>query len=471
MFAAGHAYELLSPAELEIIHRQALLVLAQMGMQIENRQLLEALGDFGLTVDMDSERVRFPTAFVEEYLEKAVKYEWETATPTVGGSAGVYHGRYHDPLSNELVPWTQDRLVFYFRLARELSHIDGAKMLGCRLPVPAQLEPLYERYYCLKYGAGDSGTIFLDALCPYLLEYYQAVAEAQKQPMNQVFRGTVYLVPPLKLGRNEANQVAYFWERGLRVRIGDMYAMGATAPVTIAGAVTLNLAEHIALCILNWVLFSDMRLRLGGSISVMDMRTTIYPYGRPEMALANLMTAQLARHYGAAYSGHAGLSDAKLPSVEAGAQKALTAIPTLLACGGLWMDAGLLSIDEVCSPIQLVLDNEFLSCLSRFACEFEISEERIGLDTILNAGPGGHYLDKMHTVKHLRSEHWQPEIWSRQMLQPWLDSDHSLDVDRARDRVLAIQQAAQEPASFLSSSLEHEILSIIDHARRGLVDA
>jgi hypothetical protein len=24
-----------------------------------------------------------------------------------------------------------------------------------------------------------------------------------------------------------------------------------------------------------------------------------------------------------------------------------------------WMDAGLLGIDEICSPIQLVLDNEF----------------------------------------------------------------------------------------------------------------
>ena len=156
--------------------------------------------------------------------------------------------------------------------------------------------------------------------------------------------------------------------------MGDMHAMGATAPVTLAGAVTLNLAEQLAYACVERILFGEQQLRLGGSISVMDMRTTIYPYGRPEMALANLMIAQLARHYGACYSGHAGLSDAKLPSVESGAQKALTAIPTLMACGSLWMDVGLLSTDEVCSPIQLVLDDEFLGCLSRFAHEFEISD-------------------------------------------------------------------------------------------------
>jgi len=177
-------------------------------------------------------------------------------------------------------------------------------VLGCRLPVPGPLEPLYERYYCWKYGASDSGSIHRDELCPYVLALYEALASERGVPLEQVFRGTVYLVPPLKLGRHEAYQVAYFWERGLRVRIGDMLTMGATAPVTVAGAVTLNLAEQLAMCILGWALYGEKRLHLGSAISVMDMRTTIRPYGRPEMAVTNLMTAQLARHYGASFSGH-----------------------------------------------------------------------------------------------------------------------------------------------------------------------
>ena len=115
---------------------------------------------------------------------------------------------------------------------------------------------------------------------------------------------------------------------------------------------------------------------------MMDMRTAIRPYGRPEMAITNVMTAQLARHLGASFAGHGGLSDAKRPSVEAGAQKALTAIPTLLAGGHLWLDAGLLAIDEVCSPIQMVLDNEFISVLKHLVRPFAVDEEAVGLDTI-----------------------------------------------------------------------------------------
>jgi trimethylamine:corrinoid methyltransferase-like protein len=345
-------------------------------------------------------------------------------------------------------------------------------MLGCRLPVPPALEPLYERYYCWKHGARESGSIHLDALCPYILALYQALADERGVPLAQAFRGTVYVVPPLKLAHHEAHQVAYFWERGLRVRIGGgMPSMGATAPVTLAGAVTLNLAEQLALRILDWALWGEKKLHLSSSISVMDMRTTIRPFGRPEMAIANLMMAQLARHYGASFSGHAGLSDAKLPSVEAGAQKMMTAVPTLLAGGSLWVDAGLLAIDEVCSPVQMILDNEWMGALQRFGHNFEVSEESIGLETVLEAGPGGHFLDKMHTVRHFREEHWNPTIWSRQMLRPWLEGDRRLDVDVAREIALEVQSEMKrhslEPA--MSDSLEREALRVIDQARRTLV--
>ncbi len=366
----------------------------------------------------------------------------------MSATAGVYHGRFHDPETGDLVEWTEERMAYYFALARRMDQLSGASMLGSRVPGPAELEPLYERYYCWKYGAEEGSSIYLDELCPYLLEIYQARAAALGKPLAEVFRGTVYLIPPLKLGVHEAYQVQFFRERGLRVGIGDMYSLGANAPVTLAGGVALNIAEQLALRILDWAWFGLKRLHLGGSISPIDMRTLIHPFGRPEMAIANLMMAHMARFYRASYSGHAGLSDAKLPSVEAGYQKALTAIPTLLACGSLWMDAGLLSIDEVYSPVQMVLDNEFLSAIRRFIVEFEISDETIGLETILEAGPGGQYLDKQHTVRHMRREHWQPSIWSREMLGPWLEGPRRLDAGRAREVALQVwREMPGEPAS------------------------
>jgi trimethylamine---corrinoid protein Co-methyltransferase len=471
MRAAGHPYSMLSSVEVDAIHDGALSILDRMGMEIQNRELLEALSEYGARVDLEAERVTFPRTLVEHFIAEAPKHDWEHATPRVSGSAGIYEGLFHDPITGELVPWTEQRLALYVALARRLPRVTGASMLGSRLAEPGPLEPLYERLHSWKYGASDSGTILTDEICPHLMGLYELAAAERSLQLSDVFHGTVYLIPALKLGRHEATQVAYFRERGLTVRIGhSMPTLGATAPVTLAGGVTLNLAEHLALSILNWMWFGRREFHLGCSLAPMDMRTAIRPFGRPEMAIANLMTAQLARFYGVSFSGHAGLSDAKLPSVEAGAQKALSAVPTLLAGGSLWMDVGLLSTDEVYSPIQMVLDDELLGALERFTWETVVNDETIGLETILEVGPGGHYLDRMHTARHFRREVWSPGIWSKQMLRSWLAGDRYLDVDEAREIVLQVQSdVAREPLGrHISEAFEREILALIARARKAL---
>jgi len=467
MHIAGHPYDVLTDAEIQLIHQSALRILEEMGMEIQNQQLLADLVDFGLLVDFDQERVRFPARVVEKFIADAEKYDWESHKPYVRSTAGLYHGLFHDPASGKLLPWTEERMAFYFALGRHLEHIDGVSMLGCRLPVPAPLEPLYERYYCWKHGATPGSSIYLDETCPYLYDLYQIRAETTGLPIEDVFDGTVYLVPAMKLGRHEAYQVQYFRERGLRVGIGDMYAMGGSAPITLAGAVTLNWAECLALQILDWALFGVKRFHLGTSISAMDIKTMIYPFGRPEMTIANVMSAQIARHFGASFNGHAGLTDSKLPSVESGAQKAMTAGITLLAGGCVWIDAGLLAMDEVYSPIQMILDNELLSALKHFTTEFEITGESIGLETIFEAGPGGGYLDKLHTVQFMRKERWHPQIWSRQMLQSWLAGGSKIDVDLAREIALDVQANAVDYRG-LDETAERDILGLIDRARREL---
>ena len=141
MHIAGHLYRVLSTSEIETIHQNALRILSEMGMEIQNHILLQDLADFGLVVDFEQERVRFPADLVEGFIADVPKYDWDNHIPRVTATAGIYHGLYHDPVSGELLPWTEERLAFYFSLARELDHINGASMLGCRIPVP----PLWSR--------------------------------------------------------------------------------------------------------------------------------------------------------------------------------------------------------------------------------------------------------------------------------------------------------------------------------------
>jgi trimethylamine--corrinoid protein Co-methyltransferase len=440
-------------------------------MEIQDNILLEYLADHRLPVDFQMQRVRFPCNFVEEFLANVEKTDWNNIHPLARGILGIYHSLYHNPSTGELESWTEDSLWSYIKLAKSLPQIQEFHILGCRFPVPAQLEPLYERYYCWKYGVVEGGSIHLDVLCPYLLEIYEARAEAYGITAADAFRGTVYLIPPLKLGRHEAYQLRYFWERGMRVGIGGgMGTMGSTAPVTYAGAIALNLAEQLAIQILSWILFGVRKISLGVGISVMDMRSAIRRVGRPGITIANLMMAQIARYYGVGFSDHAGLADAKLPSVEAGAQKALSAVPVLLAGGKIDVYAGLLSMDEICSPIQLILDHELISAMGQFTQDFEIDEDTIGLQMILESGPGGHFLDKDHTAAFFRREHWIPKIWSQDMLQTWIAKGSKLDVDRSKQMVAEILNKPGEPPG-MPSDLDRDLNAIIENARGTLVSS
>lgn len=455
--------DLLSQAEAGAVHAAALRILAEVGLCVENEELLRRLAECGAVVDRAAQRARFAPALVERFLGDCERVDWATLTPDVSGSAGVYHSLYLDPDSGELLPWDEERLRRYFLLARRLPQIGVASMLGCRLSAASRLEPLYERLICWRYGACEGGSIHLDALCPYLYDLYQLRAAQVGLPVERVFRGAVYLVPPLRLGRHEAAQVLYFWRRGLRVSIGDMYAMGATAPATLAGAVALSLAEQLALAFLQRALWGERRLTLGASIMPFDMRTAIHPFGRPELALTGLAMAQMARHYGLPFRGHAGLTDAKAPSAESGAQKALTALPLLLAAGHVHLDAGLLSSDEVVSPLQLILDDELLSALARLCRGLSVSEDDLALEVIAAVGPGGLYLDQAHTARHHREQFWEPKVWSREKLGDWLDAGRPLDVDRARERYHALVDGPL-PAAALDETTEREIAALLARA-------
>ncbi len=466
MRIAGHPYAVMSQTELERIHAGALRILSEMGMEVQNRVLLERFAAHGFPVDQHAERVRFPSSLIENFIADSEKLDWEAATPAITASAGIYEGLYHDPESGQLVPWDEPKLAFYSVLARELPRVGTACMLGSRIRCPEGLDPLFERFYSWKYGALEFGSLHSERLNPYLLELYQLRAERLGKPVSEVFRGEINAVAALRLARSEAAHIAYFMEHGLRVVIGGgLGSLGATVPATLAGAVTLNLAEQLAINVLNRICFGDRHVKLAVSVSVLDMRTTMRPYGTPEAAIANVMTAQLARFYSASFFGHAGLTDAKQPSHESGAQKLLTAIPTLLSGGSLWMDAGLLATDEVCSPVQLVLDDECLGALDRLVREYQIDDETIAADTIFEAGPGGIYIDKPHTAKHFRAEHWRPGIWSREPLRPWLESKGRTDAERAREIVLQFQREAQQPAaSELTEQDERRILALIKKA-------
>ena len=275
------------------------------------------------------------------------------------------------------------------------------------------------------------------------------------------------MISPLKIGLQEARIFTFFAERGLRVGIQHMVSAGGSAPVTLAGALALFLAEDMFINIIQRAYFEDRTISLGCAISPLDMRTLAYPFGRPEKEMCNVAMAQMARRYGASYIGHCGHADAKRPSVEAGFQKALNSIPTLMASGRAAIRCGLLSADEVHSPIQMIIDDEIVGALLHFMRGVEVSEKTLAFDVIREVGPGGNFLGTDHTASHFRTEFWEPRLFAREILAGWQRSGGKTDADIAMDVYRDIMRREPLPVR-ISETLERGLLDVI-HRATGVV--
>ncbi len=457
--------KILDEREEEAIHQAALHILDEVGVLVESEEIRRRLAEFGGRVDEARGIVKFSPDFVEKFVAESEKFDWERAEPMVGAGAAIFCGYYLDPETDEFRKWTIKDILRYLKVAKNLG-LDGR--LSYVFPLdgvpPEALVPFFN-YLSLKFTGRAIASVNNVKWAPVVLEMCQAYADEAGVPVQDVLSGAhIHLISPLKLGREEAKIFLFFAERGLRIGVGTMCVMGATSPVTLAGSLALHLAQSLFVSILERAFFGERRLHLGSAISPMDMRTMMQCYGRPEKELANVAMAQMARRYGAHFFPHTGHSDAKRPGPEAGFEKALNTIPSLLACGRASINCGLLSVDEVHSPVQMVIDLEIVSALRRFVKGFEVSEETLAFDVTREVGPGGNFTVTDHTARLFRRELWEPRVFAREMMDAWLSGGGKTEVDKAREICLERVFAGEPLRPKISESLEGELLSIIERS-------
>ena len=82
----------------------------------------------------------------------------------------------------------------------------------------------------------------------------------------------------------------------------------------------------------------------------------------------------------------------------------------------------------------MVIDNEIAGQVLRIAHGFEVSDETLALDAIKEIAPGGNYLMHEHTLRHFRSELWQPRLADRSARDTWEAAGAKTILQRAKER-------------------------------------
>ena len=121
-----------------------------------------------------------------------------------------------------------------------------------------------------------------------------------------------------------------------------------------------------------------------------------------------------------------------------------------LVCGANFVlhSAGIIESFNCMSYEKFVVDDEMCGMVKRIKRAIEVNPDSLALDVINAVGPGGHFLDKDHTLDHFRTEFYQPRLSNRDDFFTWQTngSPQSAEIaHRKYKEILATYEAPELP--------------------------
>ncbi len=206
--------------------------------------------------------------------------------------------------------------------------------------------------------------------------------------------------------------------------------MGAMAPITVAGAITLSHAEALAAITLTQLTNPGAPVAYGTFTSNVDMKSGAPAFGTPSHFHASLAAGQLARKLGLPWRSAAG-SASNINDVQAanenqmGLWGCLMAGATVIIHAGGWLEGGLTVSYE-----KLITDAEVLNMIAELCAGAEAGEDEIGLhNAIAEVEPQGHFFASSQTMARYSTEFYEPIVHDYANFGTWeergsIDTNH-----------------------------------------------
>ena len=436
----------LSEDQIFQIQRAAFDILQNVGVNVLHAGARKMLKQAGALVR--DERVHVPEHIVQQCLRTVPKgfvlfdRSGERALEVEGRKS--YYGtstaspNTKDALSGEIHPTRVADIAIGARVADALENIDWVMPMGSSQDVPALAADIHE------FEAVVTNTtkpiVFIGYSARGTEMIFEMAAEVAGGLDRLRARPFVVLYPepisPLVQPEEVIDRIFIAADLQLPQMPGPAVSLGATGPVTLAGTVALLTAESLMCLVLAQLRKPGCPCCLGANVQVIDMATGLFGVGYPEISLGISAQAEVAQAFGLPTWGYAGCTDAKVLDAQAGLEAGVTVLSQGLAGLNLIHDVGYMDNAMVCSPAQLVLGNEAIGWTKRFVRGVRITPETIARDVIAAVGPGGHFLQQKHTVKHFRNELWRSKLLTRQSHTDW-ERDGGKDMARRIQEKLA----------------------------------
>ncbi|MEM7376444.1 MAG: trimethylamine methyltransferase family protein [Pseudomonadota bacterium] len=223
--------------------------------------------------------------------------------------------------------------------------------------------------------------------------------------------------------------------------------MGAMAPVTVAGAITLSHAEAIAAITLTQLVQPGAPVCYGTFTSNVDMKSGAPAFGTPEHFNASLVAGQLARFLGlpwrCASGSAANINDAQAANeTQFALWGCIMAGSTVVIHSAGWLEGGLTVSYE-----KLITDLEVVQMVAELCVTpTGSSDEDIALDALREVAPSGHFFGCEHTMARYTTAFYEPLVADWSNFGTWTENGAKTASERATAQWQRIVDADNRPS-------------------------
>ncbi len=433
----GGQYRPLSDADLNNIYSTALRLLSELGMGEVPARLEADLLRIG-AVDNGAGRLLFPSALVEDAIDKAAKRfvlhgRDEDRSIEVGGDR-VYFGtggaavQTLDLDSGLYRPSTLADLHDFTRLQDTLANVSWYTRCCVATDVPDNFDlDTNTAYALLKNTTKPTATSFtladyVDPIVEMLDIAAGGEGEFSKRPFMKAHISPV--ISPLRYGEDAVDVVYQCIRHYIPMSCITAAQAGATAPATLAGFLAQSLAETLASLVMVHAIKPGYPMVFSNWPLVIDLRTGAFIGGSGETAVLNAASAQLSNWLGLPSGVASSMSDAKAIDAQYGMEKGITSMAAALAGGNLIYESSGMTASLLGASFEaFVLDDEMHSNTYRALRGVEVSEENLGFEAICEAVLGeGHFLGGAHTLAAMERDYFYPNLANRDEPRTWAES-------------------------------------------------
>jgi len=466
-------------ASRELIHRTALEILDQVGVNITHAASRKLLLTSGSLEHKDNEQaLRIPSNVVEQALadsrtsidlySRDGDFVVTLGKRTYALLAALHVVNLVDDETGQRNPICYEDTCEYARLMNQLDALEvvGAWSISDR---PADIADRYSAYAVICNSAKPfylaplsmAGLQDVHQMCTAIAGNDQAFAE------KPFWITSATGIPPLSFPDFSLDRLLFAAERGIPAVVAPVEMAGASSPLDLGGTLAQLVASNLAGITIGQLHRPGAPLIVGGVGAPMDMRTGLMNYAGPEFNLLCSGLAEMGQYYNLPVWGTGGCTSAKLFDAQAATEITASLIFATLSGGHLIHDVGFLDNGMATSYQTLLFCNEIATFMRHADKRISVVSPEALMEQFKKAGEDGGYLTSSETMRHF-SGLWDSALMERRSYEDWNDAGRPDLNDRLSHQVSKRLENAQ-PAT-LSPQQQKAVDKVLQTCSTGVTN-